>query len=124
MAELLGILLPLTLDSGAQVTVVPEEAVKDSEFTGETTKCNGIVNEGYLGRLANITLQIGGESFHREEVAVPGQDIAWTADMSVNLDDMQELQKVHHQIHLSNKLPEEETHSFRHAWRRELYEAL
>ena len=34
MAEMSGILLPVTLDSGAQITIVPEKAVKESEFTG------------------------------------------------------------------------------------------
>ena len=30
MGQMSGILLPITLDSGAQVTVVPEEIIKDS----------------------------------------------------------------------------------------------
>ena len=44
----------VTLDSGAQVTVVPEEAVRANEFTGKTTKFNGIIHCEDTGKLANI----------------------------------------------------------------------
>ena len=110
MAEMLGILLPVTLDSGAQVTIVPEEAVKESEFTGETTRFNGIMHGEYSGKLANIVLQIGGETFARTAVAVPGKDISWTATMSFNMKDMEEFKRLHHQLNLSSQLTEEDTH--------------
>ena len=110
MAEMSGILLPVTLDSGAQVTIVPEEAVKESEFTGETTRFSGIMHGEYSGKLANIVLQIGGETFARTAVAVPGKDISWTAAMSFNMKDMEEFKRLHHQLNLSSQLPEEDTH--------------
>ena len=50
IAELSGILLPMTIDSGVEMTVVPEEAVQESKFTGETTMFERITGEGKTGK--------------------------------------------------------------------------
>ena len=110
MGQMAGILLPITLDSGAQVTVVPEEVVQVSEFTGESTKFKGIIQGEHMGRLANVIIQIGAEKFPRQEVAVPGKDISWMAAMSFDMGDLDELQFLHHHLHKTRQLPEEETH--------------
>ena len=98
MADVSGTVIPVTVDSGAQMTVVPLEVVKDHEFTGETTTFNGTIDGEYTGQLADITLKMGSELFHRKAVAIPGHKIAWTAAMSVDMMDMEELKRVHHQI--------------------------
>jgi len=36
--------MPITCDSGAQVSVVPEECIAEEEFTGETQVLLAIVN--------------------------------------------------------------------------------
>ena len=110
MGQMSGILLPITLDSGAQVTVLPEEIVKDSEFTRERTRFKGIIQVEHEGRIANVSIQIGGEQFERKAVAVPGRDISWTAAMSLNLRNQEELKKLLHHLQQTSLLPEEETH--------------
>ena len=110
MGEMMEVPVPITLDSGAQVTVVPEEAVKQCQFTGQTTKFNGIIEGDHSGKLANVVIQIGSDSFARTAVAVPGKDISWTAAMSFDMTDIEELQRLHHHLNSTKQLPEEETH--------------
>ena len=50
MGAMMGVPVPITLDSGAQVTVVPEEAVKQCQCTGQTIKFNGIIQGDHSGR--------------------------------------------------------------------------
>ena len=55
--------LPMTLDSGEEVSIVPQEFVKPSDFMGETLKwclCQTWVTEA---RVANVHVTIGQESF-------------------------------------------------------------
>ena len=59
IAEISGVRIPLTIDSGAQMTVVPLEVVKPEELTGETTKLNGIIDGGYEGQQANVRFTVG-----------------------------------------------------------------
>ena len=90
MDHISGILVPVTIDSGAQLTVVPEELVKPIEFTSETTAYKDIVEGQYVGQLASIVLQIGGQEYPRKAVVVPGLDISWTVGMSVPLKNKEE----------------------------------
>ena len=92
------------------MTVVPVEAVKDSEFTGETTVFNGIIDGEYMGKMANKTIKIRTDCFHRKAVTIPGEKIAWTAAICLDMVDTEELPRVLHQIQLTNQLPEEDTH--------------
>ena len=110
MAQISGILVPVTIDSGAQITVVPEELVKQTEFTGETTTFKDIMEGQHTGRLANIVLQIGGQEYPRKAVAVPGSDISWTVAMSIPLKNKEEINRLLYQLDLASELPEEETH--------------
>ena len=110
MAQISGISVPITVDSGAQLTVVPEEMVKESEFTGENKRFNDVMQGPHVGKLANIVIQIGGRDYPRKAVAVPGSDISWTAAMSVGLTNKEEMSSLLHQLERTSKLPEEETH--------------
>ena len=38
--------LPITVDSGAEISVVPEECMKESQFTGETCTVNAFNSSG------------------------------------------------------------------------------
>ena len=41
MATLGGVRIPMTFDSGAQISVIPIELVRSDEMTGETTNYRG-----------------------------------------------------------------------------------
>ena len=90
--------------------MVPEEIVQDSEFMGESKKFKGIIQGEHMGRLANVIIKIGAEKFPRQVVAVPGKDISWTAAMSFDMGDLDELLLLHHHLYNTRQLPEEETH--------------
>ena len=61
MSEITGITLPLTIDSGAMISVVPIELVSESEFTGEVSKLKGLNSNGEWsqGKVANVTFVVG-----------------------------------------------------------------
>ena len=71
----------------AQLTLVPIEVVQPHEFTGKTASFNAIMDGGYEGKIANVKFKFGEDLLHRIAVAVPGQRIAWTAAMSVDVGD-------------------------------------
>ena len=43
MASVNNQLLPMTLDSGAEISIVPQEFVNPSDFTGESLKFKGVL---------------------------------------------------------------------------------
>ena len=95
MSEIAGIRIPLTIDSGAMISVVPIELVRESEFTGEVSKFKGLNSkcEWSQGKVANVTFVVGSDKFTSRAVAVPGDTIDWTAVMSVDMNDRDLLMK-------------------------------
>ena len=65
MASVNNHLVPMTLDSGAEVTIVPQEFVKPSDCMEEKLKFNGVLakHEWTEARVAMIPVVIGIESF-------------------------------------------------------------
>ena len=111
MGHINGVLLPITLDSGAQISLVPVELVQDDQFTGRNTTFKTVLqSQSRTGRLAEVTLQIGGETYTRTAVTVPGEDIAWTVATSCKMTDTQEQPRLVQQLIMTSQLPEEDTH--------------
>ena len=77
MATLGGKRIPMTFNSGAKISVVPIELVKQEELTGETSKCKGAFSkkEWSEGKLANVTFHVGTEVFQSRALAVPGEEM-------------------------------------------------
>ena len=110
MGSIGGTLAPITIDSGAELTLVPEEMVTQSQFTGENKTFNDVTKNSHVGKMDNIVIQIGGRDYAREAVAVPGSDISWTTAMSVDFQNREEWSSLLRQIDLTTTLTEEETH--------------
>ena len=89
MSEIAGKRVPLTFDTGAQISLVPNELVSEEEFTGEVSKFKGINSkrEWSEGRVAKITFTVGADKFISKAVALPGESIDWTAILSVDVAD-------------------------------------
>ena len=85
--ELMGLLgphlLPITCDSGADITVVPEECVPQESFTGEVCEVSAFNKVTSSGRVCDVVIDIAGRRFPRRAVAQPGESLAWTACLSV-----------------------------------------
>ena len=75
--------LPVTCDSGADVTIVPEECVQEDEFTGETCEVSSFNRIVSSGRTCNVAVMLGGRRFQRRAVAQPGKDLGWTICLSL-----------------------------------------
>ena len=102
----------MTFDSGAQISVVPIELVKQEELTGETSKCKGAFSkqEWSEGKVANVTFHVGTEVFQSRALAVPGEEMDWTAILSVDISDLDTVVKISRMTREKENLPEADIH--------------
>ena len=86
----------MTFDTGAQICLVPTELVKPEEFTRETSKCKGILSQQFWseGKVAIVTLTVGSELFECRALALPGDEMDWTASLSVDISDSDKMLKI------------------------------
>ena len=80
MASVNSHLVPMILDSGAEVSTVPQEFVNPSKFTEEKLKFKSVFakqewTEAKVARVARIPIVIGSESFQEKVLAVHGEDL-------------------------------------------------
>ena len=111
MASVNNHLLPMTLDSGAEISIVPQEFVNPSDFTGESLKFKGVLAKHAWteARVANVPITIGPESFQERVLAVPGEDLGWTAVLRFDCGDPEQLQRVGKMMEWKRALPEDQT---------------
>jgi len=77
--------MPITCDSGAQISVVPEECVTPDEFTGEVQEIEDFHTGRVTGRVCQIAFTIAGKEFRKKAVTQPGELLRWTPCMAVLL---------------------------------------
>lgn len=88
MAKVNGYYFPMTLDSGASISLIPEEFVPASCFTGKMVTIEQVWSGAVeKGREAYVWLQIGTLNFETRVCTAKGVDIAWTGVLSLPLDD-------------------------------------
>ena len=80
--------LPITCDSGA---VVPEECVREEEFTGETCTIDSFNNVKAVWKKCHVRVQVEDRVFVRKAVTQPGADQSWTACLSISFSDLDKL---------------------------------
>ena len=110
MATVEGQVLPTMIDSGAEVTVVPEECVGEQQLTGETVTLDAYNMSQSVGRKYNIQIAVGDRVFSRAAVAQPGEDISWMTLLSFDPYDREETMYLFGQIQLKKDLAEENVH--------------
>ena len=101
--------LPITCDTGAEVTVVPEECVNPNQFTGETCELAAFNKTTSEGKWCNVDITIDDVVFHRKAVTQPGELLAWTACLSLDLADHDEGNFILTQMRKRASLKEQET---------------
>ena len=100
--------LPITCDSGADITVIPEECVKPEEFTGKSCTVDTFNKVKAVGKLCNIQVQVEDRIFVREAVTQPGADLSWTACLSISFSESEELRFITEMMKKKQSMQEEQ----------------
>ena len=110
MASANSNLMPMTLNSGAEMPIVTREFVRESEYTGETFKFRGVLtnHEHSEAKVASVKITIGHESFQEQVVAVPGEDLGWMAVLRFRCGDPEQLYRVAKMMSWKHTLPAED----------------
>ena len=98
--------MPITLDTGAEITVVPEEAVDPSQFTGDTCELRSFNNMKSQGRKCIVQVSAGKRTFRREAVTQPGNSLGWSVCLSLDLSDAAEREFLTQQMSARASMPE------------------
>ena len=101
--------MPDTLDTGAEVTGVPEEAVELSQFTGGTCELRSFNDTKSVGRKCLVQVSVGKKTFTREAVTQPGKSLGWSVCLSLNLADSNERDFLMEQMTTRAHMPERHT---------------
>ena len=79
--------MPVTLDTGAEITVVPEEALDASQFTGESRTLRAFNNNESVGKVCIVEITVGDQVLQKQAVTQPGASLGWSACLSFDLTD-------------------------------------
>ena len=101
--------MPITLDTGAEITVVPEETVAEDQFTGETKVLKAFNNTESSGKVCIVTITLDEYSFQKEAVTQPGSSLGWSACLSLNLAEEKERDILLQQIARRTAMSESDT---------------
>jgi len=108
--------MPITCDSCAEVSVVPEESVEEEELTGETQILEDFHTGRVEGNVCNVGLTIAGRSFRKravtlpgEMVTLPGEMVRWTPFMAIPLAPRDEMEFILTQMEIKEAANKEET---------------
>jgi len=92
--------MPITCDSGAQVSVVPEESVEEDELTGETQVLEDFHTGRVTGNVCNVVSTIADRSFRKKAV---------TLSMAIPLTPRNEMDSILKQMEIKEASDKEET---------------
>ena len=101
--------MPVTLDTGAEVTVVPAEAVKPHQLSGETKTLRSFNNGESIGNVCTVDVSIGDKVFKKQAVTQPGESLGWSVCLSMDLTDSEERTVLMDQIARRAEMPHRET---------------
>ena len=112
MGKIADTSIPMTFDTGAQISLVPIELVKEDEFMGETSKFKGVTTEGSWseGKVALVTFSVETDRFLSRAVTLLGEIIDWTAVLSVDVSNDDLTAKLVKHIKSKKDWTEAETH--------------
>ena len=84
--------MPVTCDTGAEVTVVPEECVEPHQKTGESCVLRSFNDTKTTGECCVVTITVGKSTFTKKAVTQPGVDLGWSVCLSLDMTDPEESQ--------------------------------
>jgi len=77
--------MSITIDTGAQVSVVPIECVREDQLVGRKQRVRSFQGSLVEGDACIVEFVLGGKTFEREAIAVEGSLINWTPCFQVPL---------------------------------------
>ena len=102
--------LPITCDTGADVTLVPEECVTKEQLTGDTCEVRAFNKSKFVGKVCNIDVTVHGKVFHRKAVTQPGESLAWTVCLNLPYSEQSDLLFILEEMKKKASLSDQETH--------------
>ena len=82
--------MPVTCDTGAEITVVPEECVEPHQKTGETCELRSFNDGKTMGDCCTVTISVGDATFTKKAVTQPGASLGWSVCLSLDMADPEE----------------------------------
>ena len=82
---------PVTLDTSASVSMVPEEFVSEPNYTGNTVRAKAANAQLMTGKETMVALRTGDLELKRRCVLIPGEQIEWTGALALHIIDELEL---------------------------------
>ena len=89
MGRVNGVALSITMDSGAEISLVLKEAVQKCCYAGDTSGVHGFF-KGQVYKdvtVVKVTFNIDDECIRETALALPGEVLEWTAVFSANVRD-------------------------------------
>ena len=73
-----------TLDTGASITLLPKEFVKQEALTGETEQVRGFRRDApfQTAAVAEVSIQVGGMTLRRRAAVLDGETLRWEGAIS------------------------------------------
>jgi len=92
--------MPITIDSGAQISVVPLECVEPEQFMGRKMMVRGFQGALEEGEACIVSFDFNGRMFEKESVGIAGDKINWTPCFGVSY---RELEVISYLDQVANK---------------------
>ena len=97
------------MDTGAEITDIPQEAVQPHQFSGESRVLKSFNNAESSGKVCTVDVTIGNTILQKEAVTQPGASLGWSACLSLNLADPEERDILTQQIANRAGMTQQET---------------
>ena len=110
LATISGQAIQVTIYSGADINIVPEECVQEQEFTGKVAIVHACNRTKSVGKWSNVSITIGDRQFVRKVVSHSGEEISWMGLLSFDLHNKEERAYLFNEIDLKEDLTDEEVH--------------
>jgi len=87
MAKVGGVSLPVTQDTGADITLLPAELGGVNDQTERTAIVKGVWDQPRAAPVAQVQLVVGEVELKVTAAMIPGNQLGWEGTLALSLDD-------------------------------------
>ena len=77
--------MPVTCDTEAEVTVVPEESVEPHQLSGQTCELRSFNDGKSVGKKCTVEISVDNHVFTKQAVTQPGDALGWSVCLSLDM---------------------------------------